>query len=43
MASIQRRAADLVFELLQERIVSGKLAPRLRPQRRATTSSRRTC
>jgi GntR family transcriptional regulator, rspAB operon transcriptional repressor len=27
MASIQRRAADLVFERLQERIVSGELAP----------------
>ncbi|XVQ06943.1 GntR family transcriptional regulator [Spirillospora sp. CA-255316] len=27
MTSIQRRAADLVFERLQERIVSGELAP----------------
>lgn len=27
MSSIQRRAADLVFEHLQERIVSGELAP----------------
>ncbi|MEU6140586.1 GntR family transcriptional regulator [Streptomyces sp. NPDC047081] len=39
MPSIQRRAADLVFEHLQERIVSGELAPgdRLDPTEIATS------